>query len=50
VEWARLRLTRRASGDAEEARRLLDLALSAARELGLVMVERRACALLETMP
>jgi hypothetical protein len=50
VEWARLRLTRRAPGDVEEAKRLLDEALSAATELHLVSVERRARALLETMP
>jgi hypothetical protein len=47
VEWARLRLSRRAPGDVEEAKRLLDQALGAATALGLANVERRARALIE---
>ena len=50
VEWARMRLCRRRPGDVEEARRLLDQALSGAIELGLVNVERRARAVMETTP
>ena len=39
-------LRRRAPGDDEQARNLLGQALSTARELGLLTVERRAGALL----
>jgi class 3 adenylate cyclase/tetratricopeptide (TPR) repeat protein len=46
VEWARMLLARRQPGDAERARQLLDQALTTARELGLVNVERRAVGLL----
>ena len=46
VEWARTLLARRGPGDAARARELLDQALSTARQLGLVAVERRAVALL----
>jgi tetratricopeptide (TPR) repeat protein len=46
LEWARMLLTRRATGDAERARELLGQALTTARELGLSSVERRGAALL----
>ena len=46
LEWARMLLTRRASGDAERARQLLGQALETARELGLANVERRTVTLL----
>lgn len=46
LEWARMLLTRRAPGDAERGRGLLQQALSTARELGLANVERRAAQLL----
>ncbi len=46
LEWAGTLLTRRGSGDIERARELLGQALTAARELGLVAVERRAVELL----
>jgi tetratricopeptide (TPR) repeat protein len=42
LEWARMLLTRRESGDAERARDLLGQALATARDLGLANVERRA--------
>jgi class 3 adenylate cyclase/tetratricopeptide (TPR) repeat protein len=47
LEWARMLLARRATGDAERARELLGQALLTARELGLEHLERRAVALLE---
>jgi hypothetical protein len=47
VEWARMRLARRAPGDVEEAQRLLQQALTVATDLGLVNVERRARAVME---
>jgi len=50
IEWARLRLTRRGSGDVEEAKHLLDQALTDAIALGLVNVERRARAIMESTP
>jgi hypothetical protein len=50
VEWARMLLARGQPGDAERAHQLLDEALSTARELGLVNVERRAVALLQDHP
>jgi hypothetical protein len=46
LEWAGTLLTRRGSGDVERARELLGQALTAARELELVAVERRAVELL----
>ena len=46
LEWARMLLTRRGSGDDEQARELLGQALATARELGLANIERRAVALL----
>jgi tetratricopeptide (TPR) repeat protein len=46
LEWARMLLVRRQTGDAERARELLRQALTTARELGLGNVERRAMALL----
>jgi len=49
-EWARMRLTRRGPGDVDEAKRLLDHALTDARALGLVNVERRARAIMESTP
>jgi predicted ATPase/class 3 adenylate cyclase len=48
LEWARMLLTRRLSGDAERARELLGQALTAARQLGLQNVERRAVELLSS--
>jgi hypothetical protein len=50
VEWARMLLARQQPGDADRARQLLDQALAAARELGLVHVERRAVAVLSQTP
>jgi tetratricopeptide (TPR) repeat protein len=47
LEWARMLLTRRQPGDADRARELLSQALTAARDLGLRNVERRAVALLQ---
>ena len=47
VAWARALLARRAPGDAGQAQALLTAAVTAARELGFVSVERRAAALLE---
>jgi class 3 adenylate cyclase/tetratricopeptide (TPR) repeat protein len=47
LEWARMLLARRASGDAERARGLLGQALATARELGLAGIEQRAVPLLE---
>ena len=49
-EWARMRLTRRGPGDVDEAKRLLDHALTDATALGLVNVERRARAIMESTP
>ena len=46
LEWARMLLTRRETGDADRAGELLGQALTAARELGLGNVERRAVELL----
>jgi hypothetical protein len=46
LEWARLLLARRRSGDGERARDLLNRALATARGLGLGNVERRAVELL----
>lgn len=46
LEWARMLTTRRAPGDAERRRALLDQALDAARRLGLAKVESDAVALL----
>jgi tetratricopeptide (TPR) repeat protein len=46
IEWARMLLARRCSGDAERARELLMQAVTTARELGAVTVEREAVALL----
>jgi hypothetical protein len=46
VAWARVLLSRRASGDVEEARSLLGAAVGVARERGFVVVERRAAPLL----
>jgi hypothetical protein len=45
LEWARMLLARRAPGDAERSRGLLQQVLSTARELGLGDVERRAARL-----
>jgi tetratricopeptide (TPR) repeat protein len=50
IEWARMLRARKHRGDAERAQQLLDQALSTARELGLVNVERRAVALLSQTP
>jgi class 3 adenylate cyclase/tetratricopeptide (TPR) repeat protein len=47
LEWARMLLTRRQSGDAERARELLHQTLATARELRLANVERRTLELLE---
>ncbi|HEV3365412.1 MAG TPA: AAA family ATPase [Acidimicrobiia bacterium] len=47
LEWARMLLTRRASGDAGRARDLIGQALVSARELGLGKVERDAVALVQ---
>jgi hypothetical protein len=46
LERASMLLRRRGPGDEEQARNLLGQALSTARELGLLNVERRAAALL----
>ena len=46
LEWARMLVTRRQTGDLERARHLLAEALATARELGLGNVERRAVTLL----
>jgi hypothetical protein len=46
LEWARMLLTRRQSGDTDRAQGLLGQALATARELGLANVERQAVALL----
>jgi hypothetical protein len=46
LEWARMLLARRHTGDAERARQLLDQALTTARDLGLANIERQAVALL----
>jgi hypothetical protein len=46
LEWARMLLIRRGTGDAERARELLGQAVTTARELGLGNVERRAVILL----
>ncbi|MGH8972578.1 MAG: hypothetical protein ACRD0C_05180 [Acidimicrobiia bacterium] len=46
LEWARMLLTRRRSGDGEQAREILGQALDAARDLGLRTVERRAVELM----
>jgi hypothetical protein len=45
LEWARTLLTRGRADDVEPARRLVNQALAAARDLGLCGVERRAVAL-----
>jgi hypothetical protein len=42
LEWARMLLVRHRSVNGERAQELLDLAIAAARELGLGSVERRA--------
>jgi class 3 adenylate cyclase len=47
VAWARALLARRAPGDVGQAQALLTAAVTAARELGFVSVERRAAPLLE---
>ena len=47
LEWARLLLTRRATGDDSRARGLLTQATATAREFDLAGVERRAVELLE---
>ncbi|MCA1841759.1 MAG: AAA family ATPase, partial [Actinobacteria bacterium] len=49
VEWARMLLTRRQSGDTEGARELLSLARDGARELGLANIEGNAAALASTI-
>jgi hypothetical protein len=46
LEWARMLLTRRRTGDIDQARELLDLTMATARELGLANIERRAVDLL----
>jgi class 3 adenylate cyclase/tetratricopeptide (TPR) repeat protein len=46
LEWGRMLLTRRQTGDPERARELLGQALATARELGMATVERRAVELL----
>jgi DNA-binding SARP family transcriptional activator len=46
IGWARALLTRRAPGDVEQARHLLEQALDTARQLQLAGVERQATALL----
>jgi hypothetical protein len=46
VEWARMLLARAEAGDAERADDLLQQALTAARDLGLVNIERGAAELL----
>ena len=46
LEWARMLMTRRALGDAERGRALLDQALESARRLGLAKVESDAVVLL----
>ncbi len=46
VAWAQALLVRHSPGDAEQARTLLTAAVTAARELGFVSVERRAAPLL----
>jgi tetratricopeptide (TPR) repeat protein len=46
TEWARLLLTRRNAGDAEQARELLNESLATARQLGLGRIERDAVTLL----
>jgi tetratricopeptide (TPR) repeat protein len=50
LEWARMLLTRRGSGDTDRARELLGQALATARDLGLGGVERQAVALLQDCP
>jgi class 3 adenylate cyclase len=50
LQWARMLLVRRQSGDAERARELLGQALATARELGLGNVERQVVALLGGLP
>lgn len=46
LEWARMLLTRRQPGDAEQAREFLGQAVTTARERGLANIERRAVQLL----
>jgi len=46
LEWARMLLTRRESGDSDRASDLLRQALATARDLGLTNIERGAVALL----
>ena len=46
LEWARMLLTRNGPGDAERAHDLLHQALTTARDLGLINIERRAVELL----
>ncbi|MCA1845005.1 MAG: hypothetical protein LC792_17790, partial [Actinobacteria bacterium] len=50
LEWARMLLTRRAPGDAADARAHLPQALDLARRLGLAKVESEAVALLTDCP
>jgi len=47
LEWAHMLVARQQPGDEERARQLLRQALTAARELRLANVERRAVALLQ---
>ncbi len=46
-EWARMLMSRRASGDMEQARELLGQTLATARDLGLANIERRTVALMK---
>ena len=48
LEWARMLLTRAEPGDGERANELLGQALTTARELGLVNIERGAVELLSS--
>jgi len=50
LEWARMLLARKGSGDTERARTLLAQGLATARELGLGGVERQAVAVLGSAP
>jgi tetratricopeptide (TPR) repeat protein len=50
LEWARMLIHRAEPGDADRARTLLGEALTAARDRGLVTIERRAVQLLNAVP
>jgi hypothetical protein len=50
LEWARMLLTRRRTGDIGRAGALLGQALDTAREFALANIERRAAALLQECP